>query len=126
MKRSETIAIMAILKEAYPMYYKDKTKDELSITVNLWTEMFTDDDFNLVKAAVKSFIADDVKGFPPVIGQIKESLNMITQPEQMTELEAWNFVNKTIRNSTYHVKEEYEKLPSILQRVVGSPSQLRE
>ncbi|NLK64546.1 MAG: hypothetical protein GX289_05565 [Tissierellia bacterium] len=126
MKRSETIAIMAILKEAYPMYYKDKTKDELSITVNLWTEMFTDDDFNLVKAAVKSFIADDVKGFPPVIGQIKESLNMITQPEQMTELEAWNFVNKTIGNSTYHVKEEYEKLPSILQRVVGSPSQLRE
>lgn len=126
MKKTETMAIMAILKEAYPMYYRDKTKEELSTAINLWTEMFVDDDVNLVKAAVKAYIANDVKGFPPVIGQIKASLHKITQPEQLTEQEAWDLISKAIKNSTYHATEEYEKLPKLLQRVIGSPSQLKE
>lgn len=126
MKKSETAIIMAILKEAYPIYYKDKTKEELTTAVNLWTEMFMDDDVNLVTAAVKSFIANDVKGFPPVIGQIKQSLNKITHPEQLTEQEAWSRVSKALKNSAYNSVEEFEKLPKILQRAVGSPSMLRE
>lgn len=126
MRKTETMAIMAILKEAYPMYYRDKSKEELGTAVNLWTEMFADDDVNLVKAAVKSFIANDIKGFPPVIGQIKASLHKLTQPVQMTEQEAWTLVSKAISNSTYNATSEYEKLPKVLQRVIGSPSQLKE
>ena len=125
MKKSETVAIMAILKEAYPMYYKDKTKDELNTAINLWTEMFADDDVNLVKAAVKAYIANDVKGFPPVIGQIKASLHKITQPEQLTEQEAWNLISRAIKNSAYHATEEYQKLPPIIQKVI-TPEQLKE
>lgn len=125
MKKSETVAIMAILKEAYPMYYKDKTKDELNTAINLWTEMFADDDVNLVKAAVKAYIANDIKGFPPVIGQIKQSLHKITEPEQLTEQEAWNLISRAIKNSAYHATEEYQKLPPIIQKVI-TPEQLKE
>lgn len=126
MNKAETIAIMAVLKEAYPMYYKDKGKEEINTAVNLWAEMFADDDVNLVKAAVKRYIATDIKGFPPVIGQIKQSLVKLTEPNELTEQEAWNLVSRASRNSAYRAIEEFEKLPEIVQQVVGSPSQLKE
>lgn len=126
MTKLETMGVMAILKEAYPMYYRDKSKEELTTAVNLWNEMFSDDDINLVKAAVKAHIATDTKGFPPVIGQIKTQLAKIIQPRQMTEQEAWSLVSKAIRNSAYNATEEFEKLPPIIQKVVADPSQLRE
>jgi predicted small lipoprotein YifL len=50
----------------------------------------------------------------------------VTQPEEMTEQEAWALVSKAIRNSAYNSAEEFAKLPPVVQRLVGSPSQLRE
>lgn len=117
---------MAILKEAYPFYYKDKSKEELIASVNLWFELFKDDDVNLVKAAIKAHIASDTKGFPPVIGQIKDKLYKLTANEEKTEQEAWYLVNRAIRNSAYHATEEFEKLPKTIQEVIGGPSQLKE
>lgn len=126
MNKIETISILSVLKGAYPNFYKDLNKKDAETIINLWSEMFEDDDFNLVKAAVKAHVASDVKGFPPVIGQIKQSLNKITQPEQMTEQEAWSLVSRAIQNSAYHATEEYERLPMLLKKVVGSPSILKE
>lgn len=126
MNKIETMGIMAVLKEAYPYYYKDKTKKELSAAVNLWTEMFADDDVRLVKAAVKSYIANDDKGFPPVIGQIKASLYKLTQKAPMSEVEAWGLVSKALKNGYYGAEEEFEKLPKVVQRAIGSSDRLRE
>ena len=126
MNKFETIGIMAILKEAYPMYYRDKSKEELNVAVSLWAEMFADDDINLVKASIKSYIANDVKGFPPVIGQIKHSLHKIIEPEQLTEIQAWDLVSKAIRNGCYNSVEEFNKLPSTIQKSIGSADRLRE
>jgi hypothetical protein len=126
MTRKETIGIMAIIKANYPMYYKDKSKQELQAVVNLWHEMFIDDNADLVVRAVKMFIASDNKGFPPVIGQIKHRLVQLTNPEQMTEQEAWNYVKKAVMRSGWHAEEEFEKLPPIVKKLVGSPTQLKE
>ncbi|WP_193708382.1 replicative helicase loader/inhibitor [Alkalibaculum sporogenes] len=124
MNKTETIGIMAILKEAYPMYYKNKTKEELNTAVNLWVEMFSDEDINLVKAAVKAYLANDIKGFPPVIGQIKNSVYNLTNPGQMTEQEAWGLVYKAVGNGYYNSVEEFKKLPLTIQNVLGSHTQL--
>jgi hypothetical protein len=88
--------------------------------------MFCDDDPNIVLAAVKSHIATDTKGFPPVIGQIKEQITKLTQPKMMTEAEAWGLVWRAVCNSGYHAQSEYDALPPLLQRLVGSPSQLHD
>lgn len=122
----ETMGIMAILKEAYPMYYRNKSKEELNVAVNLWAEMFADDNINLVKEAVKAYIATDEKGFPPVIGQIKGKLYQITEPEQLSEVEAWGLVSKAIQNGCYNSEKEFDKLPEIVQRTIGSPARLKE
>ncbi len=125
MNKNEVIIMMATLREAYPNYYKDKTKEELTVAVNLWHRHFKDDDSKLVNAAIDAFVATDTKGFPPLIGQIKAQLHKITQPEQMTEQEAWNLISKAVKNSAYHATEEHKKLPIIIQKLVTS-EQLRE
>jgi len=126
MTKVETMGIMAILKEAYPMYYKGKTKEELTTAVNLWTELFADDDAKYVKAAVMAYISNSISGYPPVIGQIKEKLRTLTAPKELTEQEAWNCIAKATKNSAYRATEEFEKLPETVQTLVGSPAQLKD
>lgn len=126
MTREETLAIMAVLRGAYPMYYRDMKRSEAESVVALWTEMFKDDDAQVVALAVKAHIANDKKGFPPHIGAIKEAIVKITAPEEMTEAEAWALVVKAIRNGNYGSEKEFEALPPVLQRLVGSPHQLKE
>lgn len=122
MNRTETMAIMAILKEAYPYYYKDKSKEELNQTVNLWAEMFASDPAKIVAEAVKALIC--TLKFPPTIADVKEKISLITQPCQMSEMEAWQMVKSAM--SYYNATETFERLPPILRRIVGSPNQLRE
>ena len=126
MDRQETMKILSVLRGAYPAFYRDTSRQEAEAIVNLWAEMFRDEDYMLVSAAVKSLIVADKKGFPPVIGQVKEYIRKLTEPEEMTEQAAWALVAKAVRNGTWGAKEEFDALPPQIQRVVGSPTQLRD
>lgn len=126
MERSDVLEIMAVLRGAYPQFYRGISRKEAEDTVNLWLDMFQQDDANLVGAAVKSLIDTDEKGYPPHIGAVKAKIRLLTAREEMTEAEAWGIVSKAIRNGTYGAAEEFEKFPPILKRIVGSPNMLRE
>lgn len=126
MNQKETIAVLAVLKTAYPQFYRGLSSQELQETVTLWSEMFAAEDFQVVKAAVKAHIATDAKGYPPHIGAIKAAIRKITQPDEMSEMEAWGYVAAALRNSGYNSVTEFEKLPPVVRRIVGTPSQLRE
>ena len=126
MTRQETGIIMDILATAYPRFYAGPDAPDPEKAVALWAEMFAEDDVAIVAAAVKALIATDDKGFPPHIGAVKAKVRQITQPSGMTPQEAWNLVAKAIRNSAYDSREEYDKLPKDIQRLVGSPNQLRD
>ena len=126
MTYEETLKIMSVLKAAYPSFYRDMKRDDALAAVELWASMFADDDFGIVCAAVKALIAGDEKGFPPVIGQVKARIRQLTEPVQMTELEAWALVSRAVRNSTYNSEEEFAKLPPEIQDVVHDPGQLRQ
>ena len=122
MTRQEAIAIMAMLKTAYPSFYKDLSKEELNAAVNLWATMFADDPAYIVTEAVKSLMC--TLKYPPTIADVKEKIAMITQPPTMTEMEAWQKVRRAI--SYYDADETFAQLPPILQKIVGSPSVLRQ
>jgi hypothetical protein len=126
MTREDTIKILSVLRGAYPAFYRDITKQEAESTIALWESMFDEEPYELVGAAVKAFISGDGKGFPPAIGQIKDRIRLITTPEEMTEQEAWAYVSKALRNSTYGSEEEFAKLPPEVQAVVHDPGQLRQ
>ena len=141
MNREETLAIMGVLKAAYPNYYKDMKRDEAEGIVALWTEMFKDDPAAVVGLAVKAHIANDKKGFPPHIGAIKDAIVKLKTPGELelSEMEAWMLVRRAIHGASteeWSRKKRYgdrtsaqynfDNLPEVLQHIVGSPSQLAQ
>ena len=126
MTQKETSIIMDILKTAYPRFYNGPGAPDKLQTLNLWAEMFADDDVAMVAAAVKSYIASDVTGYPPHIGAIKNAMYDLTQAGSLDAAGAWQLVRKAIANSGYESKREFDRLPENVRRIVGSPSQLRD
>ena len=126
MTREETLKIMSVLKAAYPNFYRGMSRDDALAAVNLWNTMFSDEPYSLVSNGVLALIACDTKGFPPSIGQVKEYIHHIHSQNEMTESEAWELVRKALSNSSYHAQEEFDKLPPILQRIIGSPTMLKD
>lgn len=126
MTRNQTLTIMAVLKAAYPNFYRGMSRSDAGAVVDLWEAMFADDPVEIVSAAVKALIAADEKGFPPHIGAVKEKIRQLTIPEMDTEAESWAMVSRAVSRSIYNAREEFDKLPELIQRIVGSPNQLRE
>ena len=122
MTRDETVNIIRVMADSYPNY----KPNNLSETVDVWHTMLSDYDYNLVSMALKSYILSDTSGFAPAIGQIVAKMHAITQPQELNEMEAWSLVSKAIRNSIYNSADEYAKLPPIVQKAVGLPSQLMQ
>lgn len=119
---NETIALLSIMRTAYPQFYKGMNSEDEDDIINLWATMFADDNAKIVTEAVKALIC--TMKFPPTIADVKAKIQEITQPERMTEMEAWAMVRKAI--DYYNATENFAKLPPILQKLVGSPNQLRE
>ncbi len=126
MTREQMLDLLVVMQAAYPNFYKGMRKEQADAVLDLWATMFADDPFEVVAMAVKAHIVNDKKGFPPHIGAIKDAIIKLQQPEEMTELEAWGYVRKAISNGIWGSKKEFDALPPILQRLVGSPNQLRE
>ncbi len=140
MTRQETLRIMAVLRAAYPQYYAKQTTEDLQGIVSLWEEMFADEPYQVVAMATKALIKTRVSTFPPGIGEINEKILQITQPEEMTEMEAWSQVRRAIYGASMDpssrkvtngelsektsAEVNFDRLPDILQRIVNSPEQL--
>jgi hypothetical protein len=50
----------------------------------------------------------------------------LTQTETETPVEMWNKIKAAMRRASYYANEEFEKLPEVAKKFVGSPNQLRE
>ncbi len=122
----ETLKILAVIKSNYPYFYKGLSDTDAKIMVDLWADLFQDDSVELVGAAVKTYIACDLDGYPPTVGKIKEQIRKLTHSEDMSEQEAINRLLKACANSGYNAAEEFEALPSELKQLVGNAQQLRE
>ena len=118
----ETIALLSIMKTAYPQFYKGMSASDADEVINLWATLFASDNAKIVTEAVKALIC--TLKFPPTIADVKAKIQEITQPERMTEMEAWGMVRKAI--GYYDAAKNFDSLPPILQKLVGSPNQLRE
>lgn len=126
MTHEETIKILAVLKRGYPNFYNGMEKDDLDGIVALWETIFLDDTYSVVSAAVIAQIAANPSSYPPSIGTIKDAVAKLTTPQEMSEMEAWGYVERALRNSCYNSISEFAKLPEDVQHVVGSPRQLQE
>jgi hypothetical protein len=89
--------------------------------------MFGADDFNIVKNALKDLISTH-SGFPPDIPAIKNKIKEICSAAtgEATNEDLWLMLKKAVSNGIYGSRQEFEKLPPVLQRYLGSPSTLFE
>ena len=122
MTREETVKIIRIMVDSYPNY----KPNSISETVDVWHMMLSDYDYNIVAMALKAYILSDTSGFAPSIGQLVGKIQTLTKPQELNEMEAWSLVCDALQNSGYNYAEEYAKLPPLVQKAVGLPSQLRE
>lgn len=127
MNKSETAAMLILLKQAYPAFYSKMSKADFDSTICLWQEMFADEDISLVKPALKALIATH-SGYPPDIATVKNKISEIYSEAsgEPTDEKLWQLLRKAIGNGLYGAKEEFDALPDILQSYLGDPSALTE
>jgi hypothetical protein len=121
MQRDEFKILVKAMKAVYsdPKFIPDA--DAFSV----WFEFFKDDDYMVVQAAIQKYIANNT--FQPTVADIRKYLTQITAPENdMPEQYAWALVYKAICNSNYSAKDEFDKLPDVCKKAVGTPDNLRE
>ena len=117
--------ILTLIQVEYPNSFSNMDERMMAAKEELWRKEFSDDDLTLVYAAVRLYMKGPER-FAPSIGQIRQKMQTLVQPTQLTEQEAWNLVSRACQNGIYGYKREFEKLPPEVQRAVGTPEQIRE
>lgn len=121
MTRNETVKIIRIMCDCYPNY----KPSNLSETVDVLNMMLEEYSYSQISTALKTYVHSDTSGFAPSIGQLINKLHEVQSPQELNEMEAWMLVSKALRNGYYGAVEEFNKLPPLVQKAVGSPDNLR-
>lgn len=72
MTAAESLAILAILKAAYPNSYKNVTADDAASISAIWAAQFAEIPAKIVLIAVNKWIASNP--FPPAISELKRKI----------------------------------------------------
>lgn len=121
MTETEVRQLLAMTQAVYPNYNPPSRE----AAVNAWLMCLSEYDNNVVMVAFKAYITTDTSGFAPSIGQLLDKLHAIQSPQELNEMEAWSLVSKALRNGYYGAVEEFDNLPPLVQKAVGSPDNLR-
>ena len=124
MTRDEVKQILMRIQTTYPNW---KPQGDLSLVIDVWHEYLEGYPYQEILGAVKAYVLSDTSGFAPTVGQIVGKLQgmMKTIEPDIGALEAWSKVSKALRNGYYGAEEEFNKLPPLVQKAVGSPMNLR-
>lgn len=119
MTREEFSTLVKGMKAVYsdPTFIPDKDAFEV------WYSLLSDLEYKPMQIAIQKYMLTCKK--PPTIADIREQNAKPMLKDELTDSEAWNMVYKALCNSNYRAEEEFNKLPEIVQRSVGSPGQLR-
>lgn len=128
MDKEECAKIIFTIRANYQNEYRQMTSMDFDYLLDSWCVIFKDYSYADCSRALYTFINGDTKGFAPKAGQLIDLIHRIYfhQEDSMNAMDAWNLVCKAIRNSNYNADTEFEKLPEVVRRAVGSADTLRE
>ena len=123
MLKEELLPILKVLKSVYtdPKFIPD------GYAAETWFTVLHSFDINEVKAAVQEYLSSG--HYAPVPADIVQLINKRARRNSLDAqgiepLSAWNTVRKSARVYEDTAVEMYEKLPGIIQKVIGSPAYL--
>lgn len=113
--------------------FKDFKEDaDREALVKDWYRIFKDYDYRVVQIAL-DYLINNVKieniqlfNQADLKSEIKSKIVKLTTQEQLSEIEAINMIKKAVSRSGWYSVEEFEKLPPILQKLVDTPSRLKQ
>lgn len=125
MTREETAKILSVISAGYSNF-KPENKTE---TVDWWHLILEEYSYSTVGRAVKIFAKTSGGAFAPnpsqLIAIIEKPNEIIFDQSYIEEGEAWALVRKALSNSAYHSVEEFTKLPTLIQKALGSSNVLK-
>jgi len=120
MTKEEFARIVAAILSMFP-----KCDLNSAQAVALWYELLKDYPYKAVYEATLQCFRESK--FAPMPSDIIENIRRrYGKEDRPNAMEAWSLVYKAICNSGYHAVEEFEKLPELVQKAVGSPENLKE
>lgn len=122
MTRDETKQILMRIQSTYPNW---KPQGDLGFVIDTWNEYFEGIQYQEVLNALRAYVATERNGFAPSPGQLIGIMDIRNQGSDLNEMEAWALVSSALRNGTYGAEQEFANLPELVQKAVGSPSNLR-
>lgn len=115
MEKSEFLVLVKTMKAVHPAMFPGNE------TVDIWYQMLKDLNYEDAADALGKHLS--ISPYPPTIADIRRNIQV---DDGMNGEQAWALVFKAIENSNYHSQEEFDSLPKLVQKAVGSPANLRE
>lgn len=122
MIRDDVKKILMRIQSVFPNW---KPQSDLRFVVDTWCEYLADYSYEEALFGLNAYITTDTSGFAPSIGQLIDKIKRLTEKDELNEMEAWSLVSKAIKNGYYGAEAEFAKLPPVVQKAVGNPSNLR-
>ena len=116
MKKEEIKRAISLIKLNYPYFYKDYSEDDILLLINLWDFQFKNEDYKNVYSAIMYHIS--INDYPPTIANIKEIIYNTHDNKLPSNEEAWEMVLNASRINRDLAREEYNKLPGYLQKII--------
>ena len=126
MTKEEVYKLIFVTKSVFPKTYEKFSEADFDNMALGWYMALEEYGYQEISVALKAYITTNTSGFPPVPAQLIAYTNTRNPVTEMTSNEAWDLVYKAIGRSTYFAEEEYEKLPELCQKAIGSAASLRE
>ena len=121
MKRGELASVLVVFNELYDLQLTE-------LNTEIWFNALAMYDIEDVKSAAMKYIRTGKYKPKPadIIDIIVDDIVAKAEPkEELSAQEAWSLVYKAICNSAYKSIEEFNKLPELVQKAVGSADNLK-
>lgn len=115
MTRKEFSILATSIKAVHANMFQD------TMALDVWYSLLKDLPYKAAADSLQRHL--QTNRFPPTVADIRKGA--IPQADGgMSELEAWALARKAIRIDPEQAKEQYDKLPPVVQRAIGTVSNL--
>lgn len=118
----QLLSIMAVI---YPNIQISEATIEP--TIKIYQRIFAKYKYQELENALEIYSTTNMSGFPPQPAHLIDIIESAYESEnKMDDSEVWKIIYNAVCRSSYKAEEDFNNFPPIIQRVVGSPNQLRE
>lgn len=120
MNKEETIKFITALDVMYPNTFKDFDINKKRLLIDMWQSSLQDFNYEICFNALQQYVNSNTSGFVPTPANIISNINKIKPKNELSSNDAYGLVYKAICNSSYNSQEEWNKLPSEIQKIVSA------